>query len=94
MSPAKKAVAPAPLPELHPDHIAALVEGRHPRPHDALGQHPVPGGFVVRVIRPLAASVTIVRADGSRVPLQHVRDGLWHGFLPDPGQAYTIETGY
>jgi len=94
MSPAKKTVVPAALPELHPDHIAALVEGRHPRPHDALGQHPVPGGFVVRVIRPLAASVTIVRADGSRVPLQHVRDGLWHGFLPDPGQAYTIETGY
>ena len=28
------------VPALHPDHIAALVEGRHPRPHDALGQHP------------------------------------------------------
>ena len=63
-------------PRLHPDHVAALVGGRHPRPHDALGQHPVDDGFVVRVVRPLAESVTIVRRDGTRVPLTHVQDGL------------------
>jgi len=82
------------IPELHADHIAALVEGRHPRPHDALGQHPAGDAFVVRVIRPLAAAVTIVRADGTRVPLDHAADGLWHGLVPAPGQAYTIETEY
>ncbi|MGN6327172.1 1,4-alpha-glucan branching protein GlgB [Pseudolysinimonas sp.] len=82
------------LPTLHPDHIAALVEGRHPRPHDALGQHAVPGGWVVRVIRPLAEAVTIVRADGTRVELEHVQDGLWQGFLPGDGQAYDVETSY
>jgi 1,4-alpha-glucan branching enzyme len=91
--------ADATIPALHPEHIAALVAGRHPRPHDALGQHPLDPddparGFVVRVIRPLAASVTVVRADGTRVPLQHVQDGLWHGVLPGAGQAYRVETSY
>jgi 1,4-alpha-glucan branching enzyme len=87
-------------PRLHPDHIAALVAGRHPQPHDALGQHPVAGpdgadgGYVVRVIRPLAESVTAVRRDGSRVPLTHIQDGLWQGLLPGAGQAYEIETAY
>jgi 1,4-alpha-glucan branching enzyme len=81
-------------PELHPDHVAALVQGRHPRPHDALGQHPVDGGHVVRVVRPLAESVTAIRRDGTRVPLEHARDGLWHAVLPGEGQAYEIETTY
>ena len=51
--------------DLHPDHIAALVGGSHPHPHDALGQHPVDGGFVIRVVRPLADAVTAIRADGT-----------------------------
>ena len=84
-----------PLPELHPDHITALVAGRHPRPHDALGQHPVEsGGFVIRAIRPLAHAVFAIRADGTRIELSHVADGLWHGFAPGAGQAYTLETTY
>jgi len=85
---------PAPL---HPDHRRALVEARHPRPHDALGQHFGDEGWVVRVVRPLAATVTIVRADGSEHPLAHDADGLWHGVLPggaDEGQAYTVRTTY
>ncbi len=90
---ATKKASPA-LPELHPDHIASLAGGSHPRPHDALGQHPVDGGFVIRAVRPLAAGVTAVRADGSRVPLEHVADGLWQGFAPEPGQAYVLETSY
>ena len=93
------AAAPAPgassrPPALHPDHRRALVEGRHPRPHDALGQHAHEGGWVVRVVRPLASSVAVVRADGSRVPLEHDADGLWHGLLPGGGQAYTVHTSY
>ena len=90
---ATKKVAPV-LPELHPDHIASLVGGAHPQPHDALGQHPVDGGFVIRAVRPLAAAVVAIRADGSRVPLEHVADGLWQGFAPTPGQAYVLETDY
>ena len=82
------------LPDLHPDHIAALVGGSHPQPHATLGQHPVDGGWVIRVVRPLASAVTAIRADRSRVPLAHVAQGLWQGFAPDPGQAYVIETEY
>jgi len=79
---------------LHPDHIAALVEGRHPRPHDALGQHPSGRDWVIRAVRPLAATVTAVRADGTRIALEHVDRGLWEGTAPGPGQAYELEATY
>ncbi len=82
------------LPVLHPDHIAALVGGSHPQPHATLGQHPVDGGHVIRVIRPLAATVTAIRADGSRLTLEHLADGLWQGLAPLPAQAYVVETSY
>jgi 1,4-alpha-glucan branching enzyme len=106
MAAPKKAADTAPtndLPALHPDHVSALVEGRHPRPHEALGQHPATvvgadgvavDGFVIRAVRPLAATVTAVQKDGTRIPLEHVASGLWHGFAPGPGQAYTLEATY
>ena len=88
----------AELPELHPDHVLALVEGRHPRPHDALGQHPAKvggiDGFVIRAVRPLAATVTAMQKDGTRIPLEHAAGGLWQGFAPGAGQAYVLETAY
>ncbi len=90
----KAAVKKTALPDLHPDHVAALVEGRHPQPHGALGQHPMEGGFVVRAVRPLAKAVTALRADGTTVALSHASHGLWHGFLPGDGQAYTLTTTY
>ncbi|MEQ1737135.1 MAG: 1,4-alpha-glucan branching enzyme, partial [Rhodoglobus sp.] len=82
------------LPDLHPDHIAALVGGTHPQPHSTLGQHAVDGGWMIRTVRPLASAVTAVRADGSRVSLTHVDQGLWQALAPEPGQAYAIETAY
>lgn len=91
----KPAVVTAPDVSLDPGLIAALVEARHPRPHDWLGQHELAGGgWVIRALRPLATTVTAVRADGSRVALTHVADGLWQGVAPDPGQAYDLETTY
>jgi len=87
-------VAPSALPALHPDHVASLVAGHHPQPHATLGQHAVENGFVIRVIRPLADSVTAIRADSERVPLSHLADGLWQGFSAGVGQAYRIETTY
>ena len=95
--PATKAAAAAvtaTLPSLHPDHIAALLEGRHPQPHATLGQHPLDDGFIIRVIRSLAESVTAIHTDGSRVPLTHLADGLWQGFAVGHGQAYKVETTY
>ncbi|HEU0205873.1 MAG TPA: 1,4-alpha-glucan branching protein GlgB [Pseudolysinimonas sp.] len=99
MMPTKKpAAAAAGIPALHPDHISALAEGRHPRPHDALGQHPATvggvDGFVIRAVRPLASTVTAVQKDGTRIPLEHVANGLWHGFAPGAGQAYSLEARY
>ena len=91
---ATKKITTAVLPELHPDHVASLAAGAHPQPHATLGQHPIDGGFVIRVLRPLAAAVVAVRADGTRIPLTHLSDGLWQGFAPAPGQAYTVETEY
>jgi 1,4-alpha-glucan branching enzyme len=82
------------LPELHPGLIASLVAGSHPQPHDTLGQHAVDDGFVIRALRPLAAAVTAVRADGTRVPLEHVADGVWQGFVEAPAQAYVLESEY
>lgn len=92
--PTKKTPTPPALPELDPRVVAELAGGSHPRPHDWLGQHPVDGGHVIRTVRPLAESVTAVRADGERVALQHVADGLWQGLATGPGQAYVLETAY
>jgi 1,4-alpha-glucan branching enzyme len=84
----------ATLPELHPGLVSSIASGSHPQPHATLGQHAIDGGFVIRAVRPLAATVTAVRADGSRIPLAHVAEGLWQGFAPGDGQAYELETTY
>jgi 1,4-alpha-glucan branching enzyme len=93
--PAKKpTIQAATLPALHPGLVGAIAGGSHPNPHGTLGQHPVEGGFVIRALRPLAATVTAVRADGSRISLEHLAEGLWQAFAPGDGQAYTLETSY
>ncbi|MDQ1554388.1 MAG: 1,4-alpha-glucan branching enzyme [Microbacteriaceae bacterium] len=89
----KKASAIA-LPVLHQDLISSIVGGSHPHPHATLGQHPHENGYIIRAVRPLASSVTAIRADGERIPLDHVADGLWQGFAPGDGQAYRLETAY
>ena len=81
-------------PELHPGLIASIASGSHPQPHDTLGQHAVGDGFVIRALRPLAASVAAVRGDGSRVELDHVADGLWQGYAAGAGLAYHVEANY
>ena len=97
-STATKSVTPAAVslvaPELHPEHVRSLVEARHPNPHADLGAHAIDGGWVYRVIRPLADSVTIVRADGVTVALSHYSDGLWHGVAAGAGAAYTVRATY
>jgi 1,4-alpha-glucan branching enzyme len=82
------------LPDLHPGLVESLVSGSHPQPHSTLGQHAFADGFIVRAVRPLAASVTAVRADGTRVELTHAAEGLWQGYAEGPGQAYVLETEY
>jgi 1,4-alpha-glucan branching enzyme len=84
----------AALPELHPGLVRSLVGGSHPQPHSTLGQHPVGKGWVVRVVRPLAKTVTAVLADGTTTTLTHVDEGLWQGRYTGNQQPYTILTSY
>jgi 1,4-alpha-glucan branching enzyme len=82
------------LPPLDGDTIAAVTQGRHAQPHSILGIHEVDGGHVIRAVRPLAASVTAIMADGTRVALSHLADGLWQGAVPGEHQAYKLEAVY
>ena len=51
--------------------IDRVIAGTHHDPHSILGAHPGPDGVVVRVLRPLAKSVTVVLPDGQRFPAKH-----------------------
>ncbi len=51
-------------------------------PHAVLGAHPGPDGVVVRTLRPLARSVTVVLADGRRFPASHLHEGVFGATLP------------
>jgi 1,4-alpha-glucan branching enzyme len=82
------------LPEVNAEVLAAVAGGRYDRPHSVLGAHPTTGGSVIRALRPLARRVVAIRADESRVPLAHLAEGVWQGFAPGAGQAYTVETEY
>ena len=68
--------------------IERLVAGQHHDPHSVLGAHPAPGdgpvaeGTVIRALRPLAASVTVVLPDGSRHPMTHRHLGVFEVLVP------------
>ncbi|MBX3090936.1 MAG: 1,4-alpha-glucan branching protein GlgB [Cryobacterium sp.] len=88
MSPAKAVDA------VTEEELAAIAGGRHPEPHSILGQHARGSGWVIRARRPLAASVTAIRANGTRIPLRHVSSGIWQGTARGRGQPYVLETTY
>src|SRR5262245_45821574 len=49
--------------------LQRLLGLRHHNPHAWLGQHPTAQGVVLRAMRPDAAQVDVVFADGTTVPL-------------------------
>ena len=63
--------------------IDRVVTGTHHDPHSILGAHPGPDGVIVRVLRPLAKTVTIVLPDGRRFPADHVHEGVFAATLPE-----------
>src|SRR5579875_4162349 len=65
--------------------IERVVAGTHHDPHAVLGAHPGPDGVVVRALRPLAATVTVVLGDGQRFPMSHVHQGVFAVTLPRGG---------
>ncbi|WP_425836213.1 1,4-alpha-glucan branching protein GlgB [Microbacterium sp. PA5] len=74
--------------------LDAVATGSHHAPHDVLGVHRDGEGWVIRARRPMAATVTAVTAAGVRIPLEHVRSGVWAGSTDaDPG-AYDLLATY
>ncbi|HEY3651001.1 MAG TPA: hypothetical protein VGL33_23750, partial [Streptosporangiaceae bacterium] len=79
--------------------IERIVAGTHHDPHSILGAHPGPDGFVIRTLRPFAASVAVVLDDGRRFPMEHVHLGVFAAVLPYDGApggppAYRIAVAY
>ncbi|MFH9607364.1 1,4-alpha-glucan branching enzyme [Streptomyces sp. NPDC017448] len=83
-----------PAPALDTADRGRLLAGDHHAPHDVLGAHPIPGGVLVRVLRPFARSVTVLAA-GVRAGLHDDGDGFFSGVLPVPEiPAYRLEVAY
>ncbi|MFI1803661.1 1,4-alpha-glucan branching enzyme [Streptomyces californicus] len=83
-----------PAPALDTADRGRLLAGDHHAPHDVLGAHPIPGGVLVRALRPYARSVTVL-ATGSRTELHDDGDGFFSGVLPVPeAPEYRLEVRY
>ncbi|MFJ6886027.1 1,4-alpha-glucan branching enzyme [Streptomyces californicus] len=83
-----------PAPALDTADRGRLLAGDHHAPHDVLGAHPIPGGVLVRALRPYARSVTVLAA-GSRTELHDDGDGFFSGVLPVPeAPEYRLEVRY
>ncbi|UZI28649.1 1,4-alpha-glucan branching enzyme [Streptomyces sp. VB1] len=83
-----------PAPALDGADRGRLLAGDHHAPHDVLGAHPIPGGVLVRALRPFARSVTVL-ATGLRAELHDDGDGFFSGVLPAPeAPAYRLEVAY
>ncbi|HTY71414.1 MAG TPA: 1,4-alpha-glucan branching protein GlgB [Actinomycetes bacterium] len=78
------------------DHtwIEAVVAGADHNPHGLLGPHPSADGVVIRALRPLASSVTVV-TPGGRFPMEHVHEGVFAVLLPGTDVPdYRLEVDY
>ena len=64
---------PGPVPRLV---LAEVAAGTSHDPHGVLGPHVVGDTLTIRVLRPLASSVTVLLADGE-LAMTHEQDGIW-----------------
>ena len=79
--------------------LDTVAAGAYHDPHSVLGIHPGTDArgeaeWTVRARRPLAKSVTAVFADGTEVPLEHVRSGIWEGVRAGDAGRYHLVTTY
>ena len=78
-----------------PHTVDRLLGGAHHDPHAVLGAHPHENGTVVRVLRPHADEVHVVRVGGEGSPLVKVHDaGLFSGVVPGPPADYRLAVRY
>src|SRR5580658_430109 len=95
---APTAQEPTPAPDwafLH--EIESLVAGHHHNPHALLGAHQTDNGVIIRALRPLATSVTVILPDGSKYPMPHLHQGVFEATLPKSVAAipdYRLEVTY
>ncbi|MPZ73311.1 MAG: 1,4-alpha-glucan branching enzyme, partial [Nitriliruptorales bacterium] len=79
------------------DAVAAIVSGTHREPHAILGLHPVGDGAVVRVWRPDAAEVAILRDGANPVVAERSHGaGFFEAWLDAPPKAadYRLQVTY
>jgi 1,4-alpha-glucan branching enzyme len=79
------------------DEINAILAGQHHDPHSVLGAHPTSAGngTAVRALRPLARSVTVMLADGSKYPMRHLHEGVFSAIVPaDLAGDYRLAVSY
>ena len=83
------------MPQISLDEIDRIVTGQHYDPHLVLGAHPGPDGIIVRALRPLASTVTVILSGGRRFPMRHVHAGVFEAILP-PGDVpdYRLAVAY
>ncbi|MDU0368371.1 1,4-alpha-glucan branching protein GlgB [Microbacterium sp. KSW4-17] len=79
---------------LSPEILDAVAHGSHHNPHSVLGVHETGDGWVIRSRRPLAATVVAELADGTPVPLEHVRGGIWEAAVDAFPGAYLVRASY
>lgn len=83
------------LPALDEGILDQISHGSYAFPHDVLGVHEVPGGYVIRVLRPLAKSVTAILAGEKELVLEHLYRGVWQGFVTSSSVPdYRVRTVY
>jgi len=83
------------LPALDEGVLDQISHGSYAFPHDVLGVHEVPGGYVIRVLRPLAKSVTALLAGEKEIALDHLYRGVWQGFVTSSSVPdYRVRTVY
>jgi len=77
------------------DLLDAVAAGSHFAPHDVLGVHRGDDGdALVRVLRPLASSVTVLCRGGSEIRLEHLHNGIWEGALGTEMDDYVVRAEY
>ncbi|MET9924469.1 MULTISPECIES: 1,4-alpha-glucan branching enzyme [unclassified Streptomyces] len=83
-----------PAPALDLADRGRLLAGDHHDPHSVLGARPIPGGVLVRALRPFARSVTVL-AEDVRAELHDDGDGFFSGVLPvKEVSAYRLQVAY
>ncbi|MEY4310247.1 MAG: hypothetical protein RLZ71_173, partial [Actinomycetota bacterium] len=72
-----------------------VATGSHHDPHSILGAHQDGENWTIRVLRPMAKSVTLALAKSKSLELSHLHGGIWEGSLKSKkAPDYRVDTVY